>query len=293
MSMKILGPTFDIHGGGMDLMFPHHENELAQSESATGQTFVKYWLHNGLTKIRTKAGRGDGPEQSVDIHETTGNAAQVRAMDLIAKHGPQLIRYLLLSSHYRSPIEFSDAAMAAAKKASAVFARLFERIDRILGEPSGEDASDMDRIASSLLESDHAGYAKNVLSLKLKFLEMMDDDFNTAGAIGALHEMAGEINAFIERNDLDRSKHDDLSDAAAAGVQTLRRLGQVLGLFQHRAAPAVNDALPGQLMDLILRLRQDARAKKDFELADSIRKGLTEIGITIEDGPDGTRWRKE
>jgi cysteinyl-tRNA synthetase len=293
MSMKILGPTFDIHGGGMDLMFPHHENELAQSESATGQTFVKYWLHNGLTKIRTKEGpnAAGGAE---DIHETTGNAAQVRALDLIAKHGPEVIRYLLLSSHYRSPIEFSDSAMASAKKASAVFARLFERIDRILGEPLGDGATDMDRIASSLLESDHASYAKNVLGLKLKFLEMMDDDFNTAGAIGALHEMAGEINAFIERNDLDRSKHDDLADAAAAGVQTLRRLGQVLGLFMHRpAAPAANDALPGQLMELIIRLRQDARAKKNFELADAIRKGLTVLGITIEDGPDGTRWRKD
>ena len=120
----------------------------------------------------------------------------------------------------------------------------------------------MDRIASSLLESDHAGYARNVLALKLKFLEMMDDDFNTAGAIGALHEMAGEINAFIDANDLDRSKHDDLADAAAAGVQTLRRLGQVLGLFQHRPMSAANDALPGQLMDLIIRLRQDARARR-------------------------------
>jgi cysteinyl-tRNA synthetase len=294
MSMKILGPSFDIHGGGMDLMFPHHENELAQSESATGQTFVKYWLHNGLTKIRTKSGRGEGPEQAVDIHETSGNAAQVRALDLIAKHGPEVIRYLLLSSHYRSPIEFSDPAMAAAKKASAVFSRLFERIDRILGEPMNDATTDMDRIAAPLLESDHASYAKNVLGLKLKFLEMMDDDFNTAGAIGALHEMAGEINAFIERNDLDRSKHDDLADAAAAGVQTLRQLGQVLGLFQRRPdALPVGDALPGQLMDLMIRLRQDARAKKNFELADAIRKGLTEIGITIEDGPQGTRWRKD
>ncbi len=294
MSMAILGPTFDIHGGGMDLKFPHHENELAQSESATGQTFVKYWLHNGLTKLRTKQGRtADGTEESVDIHETSGNAAQVRALDLIAKHGPEVIRYLLLSSHYRSPIEFSDAAMAAAKKASGVFARLFERMDRILGEPLNDGATDMDRIASSLLESDHAGYARNLLGLKLKFLEMMDDDFNTAGAIGALHEMAGEINAFIERNDLDRTKHDDLADAAVAGVQTLRQLGQVLGLFLHRRAAAINDALPGQLMELIIHLRQDARASKNFQLADAIRKGLTEIGITIEDGPQGTRWRKD
>src|SRR5438876_999812 len=109
MSMKYLGQTFDMHGGGMDLMFPHHENELAQSESATGQEFVKFWMHNGITKVRTKA-RG-GEWQAEDIHESAGTAVGVHVKDLIETHSPDVIRYLLLSSHYRRPIEFSDQAL--------------------------------------------------------------------------------------------------------------------------------------------------------------------------------------
>src|SRR3954466_6025877 len=127
MSMKYLGQTFDMHGGGMDLMFPHHENELAQSESATGQPFVKYWMHNGLTKVRTKASGGEW--QTVDMHESAGNAIRVR--QLIDQHGPEVIRYLLLSSHYRRPIEFSEQAIADVKKALATFHRLFERLERL------------------------------------------------------------------------------------------------------------------------------------------------------------------
>src|SRR5258705_2999926 len=114
MSMKYLGPTFDMHGGGMDLMFPHHENELAQSECCTGQTFARFWMHNGLTRVRTKAASGEW--KTDDIHETTGNATDVRAQELLNTHGPELLRYLLLSTQYRRPIEFTDEALTAAKK---------------------------------------------------------------------------------------------------------------------------------------------------------------------------------
>ena len=214
MSMKYLGPSFDVHGGGMDLMFPHHENELAQSESATGQPFVRYWLHNGLTRVRTKAKSGQW--QAEDIHETTGNAANVRVKDLVDRHGAEVIRYLLLSSHYRSPIEFSDDALAACKKGVATFDRLFERAERLTGKPMTEKADDMDRTASTLLESDHAPFAKAVLGLKMKFMETMDDDFNTAGAIAVMHELAGAVNAFIEQNQLERSKSPTLLSAATA-----------------------------------------------------------------------------
>ena len=291
MSMKILGPTFDIHGGGMDLLFPHHENELAQSESATGKPFVKYWLHNGLTKVNTKKISGSDAKTA----EGAQLLASLSASKLIADHGAEVIRYLLLSTHYRSPIEFSEQAMTAARKASSSFVRLFERIDRVLGLALPEDTPELDRIAASLLQTEHAGYARAVLALKLKFLEMMDDDFNTAGAIGALHELAGEINAFIERADIERSKQADLIAAAAAAAQTLKTLGQVLGMFRASPAarPARSDDLASGLMDLLIRLRQESRAKKNFEMADSIRKGLTELRITLEDGPDGTRWRSE
>jgi cysteinyl-tRNA synthetase len=295
MSMKYLGTTFDIHGGGMDLMFPHHENELAQSESATGQQFVRYWLHNGLTRVRTKAKSGEW--KSEDMHESAGNA--VRVHDLLDRHGADLIRYLLLSSHYRSPIDFSEEVLAGAKKGMAAFGRLFERVERITGKPMTEKSDDMDRGASDLLESEqHAPFAKAILALKMKFLETMDDDFNTGGAIGVLHEIANEVNAFIERNEVEKNKQPMLVAATGAAAHTLRNLGMVLGLFAHgapRAAAAESkgeSAVINQVMDLLIKLRQEARGRKDFALADRIRNGLGDIGITLEDRPDGTGWRK-
>ena len=291
MSMKYLGPTFDIHGGGMDLMFPHHENELAQSESATGQTFAKYWMHNGLTKVRTKAQGGEW--KSEDMHESAGNAIRVRT--LIEQHGAELIRYLLLTTHYRRPIDFSADVLESSRKGLSVFHRLVERIERLQAAPLPEQAPDMDTTAAAVLETDHAWFARSVLGLKMKFLEMMDDDFNTAGSIAVLHELAGECNSFIEKNDLERGKNRDLTAFVAAGVQTIRNLGAVLGLFKVRpiAEGAEQlDQLADKLMQLIIRLRNEARAGKNFALADGIRKGLTDINVTLEDRPDGTHWRK-
>ncbi|HZN65496.1 MAG TPA: cysteine--tRNA ligase [Tepidisphaeraceae bacterium] len=299
MSTKYLGATFDIHGGGMDLMFPHHENELAQSESATGQPFVRYWMHNGLTKVRTKSKSGEWKTE--DIHETTGNAAQVRVRDLVDRLGPELIRYLLLGSHYRSPIEFSDEALAAAKKGLAALYRVFERVERLTGKPMTEKVDDMDRAAPALLESEaHGPFAKGVLGLKMKFLETMDDDFNTAGAIGVLHELANEINGFVQRNDVERLKPPELIAGVHAAAHTMRNLGVLLGLFAAPAGAEVggpagdrgDGALTNKLMDLFIKLRQEARAQKNFALADRIRNGLAEAGVALEDRPDGTGWRK-
>ena len=292
MSMKYLGQTFDMHGGGMDLMFPHHENELAQSESATGQEFVKFWMHNGITKVRTKA-RG-GEWQSEDIHESAGTAVGVRVKDLIETHSPDVIRYLLLSSHYRRPIEFSDQALADAKKALGSFARLFERVQRLNGQPLGDEVPDMDRTAAALLEGDHGDFARAILNLRMKFLEMMDDDFNTAGAIAVMHELSGEINAFIEKHNVEHNKQPELIQASAAAAQSLRKLGLVLGLFRPgyaRPEPRDND-LADQLMKLLIEIRANARNDKNFALADQVRKGLEGIGVTLEDRADGTIWRK-
>jgi cysteinyl-tRNA synthetase len=293
MSMKYLGPTFDIHGGGMDLMFPHHENELAQSESATGQKFVNFWMHNGLTKVRTKAQGGQW--QSEDMHESSGNAIRVRA--LVEQHGPELIRYLLLSTHYRRPIDFSDEVLESSKKGMSVFYRLFERVARLSGKPLDDTTADIEAASSMIFETPHASFARDVLGLKMKFLEMMDDDFNTAGAIAVLHELAGATNAFIERNDIERSKAADLIGYATAAAQTLRKLAMVLGLFRNSlgVAPttAASDDTLDKVMRLLIELRAQARASKNFALADSIRNGLTQIGITLEDRADGTLWRKQ
>lgn len=298
MAMKILGPTFDMHGGGMDLKFPHHENEVAQSESATGQPFAKYWLHNGLTKFNTKKISGSDMFAG---GEAARALAAVSARKLIDEHGAPVLRYLLLSSHYRRPIDFTENAISDTKKALSTFTRLFERMERLL--PKAATAApttppeDMDRASASLLEGEHAAFAKAVLALKMKFLEMMDDDFNTAGAIASLHELAGEVNGFLERGEAEKSKPTDVIAAAAAAVQTMRNLGGVLGLFQLPESSAVaakgDDGLTGKLMDLLIQLRAGARQSKNFTLADDIRKGLTAIGITLEDGADGTRWRKD
>jgi cysteinyl-tRNA synthetase len=291
MSMKYLGQTFDMHGGGMDLLFPHHENELAQSESATGQTFVKYWMHNGLTRIKTKLASGEWADEKMS--GSIGNV--VSARELIDKHGADLLRYLLLSTHYRRPIEFTDEVLTNARKGLSVFGRLFERVQRLTGQPTiGDDQPDMDRHANSLLETEYGPFARSVLNFKMKLLEMMDDDFNTAGAIAVMHELAGEINAFIERHNIEHNKQPELIAAVAAAAQSLRKLGLILGLFRPGFSKAeVRDTgLADQLMKLLIELRATSRKEKNFAMADAIRKGLEQLGITLEDRADQTIWRK-
>jgi len=292
MSMKYLGPTFDIHGGGMDLLFPHHENELAQSECATGQTFAKYWLHNGLTRVKTKLAGGEVRNEK--ISKSLGNV--VDAEKAIADYGADLMRYLILTTHYRSPIDFADEVVTASRKGLASFSRLFERIERLKGEPVPDKGGTMDQAASELFEGDLAPFARSVLGLKMKFLEMMDDDFNTAGAIGVLHEMASEINALIETTKVEKDKQAPIIAALWAAAGTFKQLGQVMGFFLTKpitAAGVKDKSLTENLMQLLIALRAEARIGKNFALADGIRKRLTDIGVTLEDRADGTIWRKD
>src|SRR3954469_19713252 len=148
MSMKYLTASFDIHGGGMDLMFPHHENELAQSESATGKTFAKFWLHNGLTRLNTKLASGEWADEKMS--GSIGNVVSVK--ELIGKHGAALVRYMLLMTHYRRPIDFSDEVVTAARKGLANFDRLFERIDR-LPRPADPKQATLEALSAEMLES--------------------------------------------------------------------------------------------------------------------------------------------
>ncbi len=274
MSMKYLGESFDLHGGGIDLLFPHHENELAQSESATGLPFAKCWMHNGLTRMKTKAASGEWRAEKMS--GSVGNV--VSARELIEAHGADLLRYLILGTHYRSPIDFSDETVAAAKKGMGTFTRLFERVERLdVGPASGEPTG-------------------AVADLRAKFLAAMDDDFNTAGAIGALHELAGEVNALIERSGVETSRDAASLQQVASAVATLRELAAVLGLFERGffAKPqAADDSTVDDLMALLIDLRAEARARKDFATGDAIRKRLGEMGITLEDRAGGTEWRKD
>jgi len=291
MSMKYLGQTFDMHGGGMDLLFPHHENELAQSECATGQTFVKYWMHNGLTRIKTKLASGEWADEKMS--GSIGNV--VSARELIDKHGADLLRYLLLSTHYRRPIEFTDEVLVNARKGLSVFGRLFERVQRLTGQATvPDDQPDMDRHANNMLDSEFGPFARSILNFKMKLLEMMDDDFNTAGAIAVMHEVAGEVNAFIERHNIEHNKQPELIAAVAAATHSLRKMGLTLGLFRPGFSKAeVRDTgLADQLMKLLIELRATSRKEKNFGMADAIRKGLDQLGITLEDRAEETIWRK-
>src|SRR3989440_2338804 len=265
MSIKYLGETFDMHGGGMDLMFPHHENELAQSETATGKPFAKFWMHNGLTKVRTKAASGEWKME--DMHASSGNMVPV--LELVQKHGMPLVRYLLLMTHYRRPIDFSDEVLTAARKGLANFDRLFERVDRLAGKQEGKP-TELERISAEMLQTDAEPFVRAVMELKMKFLDAMDDDFNTAGAIGVLQQLAGEINSFIEKTGAEKDKAPESITAVSAATQTLRSMAGLLGMFIRPASaptavsgkiPAEEKSLADQLMQLIIQLRASAREK--------------------------------
>ena len=295
MAVKYLGETFDIHGGGDDLKFPHHENELAQSECCTGKPFAKFWLHNGLTTFNTKKISGS------DLVKDTDEARQLREMlnldGLLQRLGAELIRYLILSTHYRRPINFSDETIESTKKGLTSFGRLFERATRLGIALDGEKpAQDVDQASRDMLDGPASEFIRKLLSLKMKWLESMDDDFNTAGAIAAMHEIASATNAYADVQKVETTRDALAIAAIGVGVATLRRLGRLLGLFTAAAPPAAkangDASLEPRLMDLLIHLRKELRAAKNFSLADDLRKRLTDVGVTLEDRPEGTIWRK-
>jgi cysteinyl-tRNA synthetase len=293
MSGKYLGETFDIHGGGMDLLFPHHENELAQSECCTSKPFVKYWLHNGLTRMKTKAAGADYDKISGSVLTLPGNEAMLASVSvdkLLAEHGPQVLRYLLLSTHYRSPIDFSEVALENARKALTAFDRYFDRIER-LGVKLDESSADIESDARTLLDGPHASYAKEVLAHKMKWVDVMDDDFNTAGAIATMHEMISLGNSFMDSSGVEKNRAAATVAVSAAAAMTLKKLGKILGLSLSVAVKQASDSLTPKLMELLIQLRQEARAGKNFQLADAIRNKLQAIGVVLEDRPDGTGWK--
>jgi len=285
MSMALLGETFDIHGGGIDLIFPHHENEILQSETATGKPFAKYWMHNGLTRIKTKATSGDWQDEKMS--KSLGN---IRAIsDVLAEHAGETIRAFVLGTHYRRPLEFSDEQLANTAKSLQAFYRLFERIARTAGQDPYAGGQTIDRLHDRAETDADRAFVKEVLKHRLRFYESMDDDFNTAGAIAALHEMAGTINRYLDAAD----GADETAKALAAGAgATLIAAGRIIGLFEAPApTPDTGDLDTGEI-DRLVEQRNAARRAKDFAAADAIRDRLAAMGLTLEDTPDGTIWRK-
>jgi len=281
MSMEYLGPHLDMHGGGLDLVFPHHENELVQSESYTGVPFATYWMHNGLL---TKGGRKISKSDPDTI---------VLMSDLLKAHPADTLRALLLSSHYRRPIDFGPNRLDEIERALQTFYRAFERFAELTGERFDQLAApvrrgELDPAGSPLLQE--------IAEARQRFLDAMDDDFNTGGAIGELFEIVHALNRFA--NQVTVPPGPEMAARLLeyrAGMVVLKELTQILGLFRRPIAAGrpAGDSLSAPLIDLLIDLRNRLRKEKNFGLADHIRNRLTELGVALEDRPDGTRWRVE
>lgn len=306
MSRKLLGDSFDIHGGGLDLMFPHHENERAQSECCTGKTYVRYWVHNGLMQASDAPGKVGGQhdrhgdlavdQEAQQANKMAGSDGAASVKELFAVHPPEIVRLFLLSTHYRSPIAFSDENISETGKGMEGFYRFFETFERITGESFYDLTTAQKRDESVTLEGEPGEYFQQLAELRQRFWEAMDDDFNTSGAIGVLFELRSALNALIHEQKLDGPGKDNEQMVAAlkTGACLLKELSNLLGVF--RKAPVkeqgADDGLVNQLMELIIDIRKDARTNKNWDIADKIRDGLAACQITVEDRPEGSLWRR-
>lgn len=307
MSMKLLGETFDIHGGGLDLCFPHHEDEIAQSESLTGKPFARYWMHNGLMQrsdeTRKLGGRDHGVEgdyasqEGGKMSKSKGNVVTIR--DLLGKHSPETVRFFLLSTHYRRPIDFSDERIAEVGKGLARFHALAERASRLLGTSFYQmDAPKTRSAATSILEGTASSeWLGRVAELRNRFLDQMDDDFNTGGAIGTLFELLPVFNRYLD----DREQAGSVlqagdGDELRRGLTVLKELTQILGIMLEAPSATAthvteSDSITGDLLDLLVEVRQMARKTKNFPMSDRIRDRLKELGVVLEDGRDSSSWK--
>jgi len=268
MSSKYLGETFDIHIGGNDLLFPHHENEIAQSEALTGKPFACYWIHNGMLQMS-----GDKMSKSL------GNIKSVR--DLLEDYDADVIRFYLLSAHYRGPLELKDDSLDEAKSA-------LQRIQNCLDLMNRVGTTETDIVAAQLSDAERE-LNDSIDAAAEKFEESMDDDFNTSGAVGAIFDLVASANKFV-------AEHEELSDQ---GKAILARVGsvvidlcQILGIqMAGEAMPVEDESLVSDLLELFIQIRHDARERKDWATADKVRDGLSELGIKLEDTRDGTIWK--
>ena len=310
MSHALLGESFDIHGGGLDLEFPHHENEIAQSECCHGRPMAKYWMHNGLLRASSEAGKLGGRsmrDAEPDDEDTDDAEAQAAIKiskskgaepfrELLARHAAETIRFFVLSTHYRSPIDFSDERIEQVHAGLETFYRFFKRYERITGESFYAIAVAAVRSAGEFDPSDDKTLGA-VVARRTAFLAAMDDDFNTGGAIGELFDLVRALNKFCEDAELEGAGRRDEAKLSVLrrSAAVLAELAHTLGLFRKppEAAAAGDEAIVGKLVQILIDLRATARKNKDFATSDAIRDTLQEIGITLEDRSDGTDWSME
>lgn len=303
MSHAILGKTFDIHGGGLDLMFPHHENERAQSGCCHDAPMVKYWMHNGLMragekgKVGGKSDREAGTDADVSGKISRSKGAGGLA-DLIRRHTGERIRFFLLRTHYRSTIIYGEDGLDESGISLEGFHRFYERFSEITGKSFYELPSPENRHQFAVNAGKDETLAE-VIALRDKYLAAMDDDFNTGLAISVLFDLLRTANRHIDTHKLGKGANVELASVKSLIVvaEVLRELTSVLGLFrkppiQSSGSEGSAELLDG-LMSLIVDLRKDARARKDFATGDQIRDRLSQVGVALLDKKDGTTWEKK
>ena len=288
MSSKLLGLPFDIHGGGMDLRFPHHENEIAQAEAATGKQFAKYWMHIGLLTV-------DGEKMSKSL----GNIVNVK--ELLKSWDPEVVRFFYVQTQYRHPPDFSEKALTNAEKGLEKLYRVKEKLESL-----SANAKDAD-IKKDTLTKEEKNYLEAVNNLRTEFENAMDDDFNTPQAVATLFDFANSSNRFFSKT---AAPNENLCKYA---LNTFIELGNVLTLFQLKSEQVVEDSANieklqkliskykgttkskeiDKLIKALLDIRKNARVNKDWKTADEIRDELQELGFEIQDTDSGPVWRKK
>ena len=250
MSTQMLGNHFDIHGGGQDLQFPHHENEIAQSESCTGEKFVNYWMHNGFVRVNEEK-----------MSKSLGNFFTLR--DVLKEYKAEEIRYFIIGSHYRSQLNYSEEQLNNAR-------------------------SGLQRLYGALLDTRSGDNIPQGTKYQEQFTQALYDDFNTANAMAVLFDLAREIN---------RAKNDGPGNVNSL-ASLLKYLAGIIGLLQSdpgdylKSAVSGSSGLADKIIDAMIQQRLDARKNKNWKEADRLRDELVDAGISIEDGVDGTRWRR-
>jgi cysteinyl-tRNA synthetase len=282
MSQNFLGDTFDIHGGGEDLIFPHHENEIAQSEGATGKPLARFWIHNGFVKV-----------SSEKMSKSLGNFFTIK--DILKNYHPEVLRLFMLQSHYKGPVDFSGESLAEARMGMERFYATLKAVKGTLAA-----CGDLSAVTMEKLSGKDRDIFDKIASLPDRFKEAMDDDFNTPRAIGYVFDTVRLVNGYMSEEKFSVSAEACLILDKARMV--IAEVGGVLGLFlddpddyfmQDRNREAGKRSLDVHEIDRLIEERRAARLAKDWKRADEIRHLLAEKNIILKDTPAGTSWKIE